>query len=159
MNRSNPPKPLKLLKSALRNSSRFNEGKATPSPHHVTFGGAFDAETGDDVPPSPRTREQFYRAAHNRRWSAIIEERVAKRMAQIVEERARKKEEEERQKEREIQTLKNWQEDVEIWERQLIESEEEYKIKMSKEAEEREKERERRETGWVTRCLQALYLV
>ncbi|KAG4219079.1 hypothetical protein PC116_g32441 [Phytophthora cactorum] len=64
MERHELPKPLQL-KSVLK---PLSIDVPTPSPIRVTFAAvARDAETGAAVPPSPRTREQFYLSVRERR--------------------------------------------------------------------------------------------
>ncbi|KAK6950387.1 hypothetical protein Daesc_008714 [Daldinia eschscholtzii] len=105
MERHELPKPLQL-KSVLK---PLSIDVPTPSPIRVTFAAvARDAETGAAVPPSPRTREQFYlsvrerrkdkrRARRTERIEEIKAELEAKRAAKVAaeEEKEKKKKKEE----------------------------------------------------------------
>ncbi|KAI0115026.1 hypothetical protein F4814DRAFT_302795 [Daldinia grandis] len=63
--------------------------KPLPSPSRVKFDIiAHDIQTGDEVPPSPRTREQFYHSVLTRRKRAKLTRRITDIKAEFAAKRA-----------------------------------------------------------------------
>ncbi|KAI1808462.1 hypothetical protein F4811DRAFT_240172 [Daldinia bambusicola] len=118
MVRAEVPKPRPILKPiAVGGGAHLPSPPPTPSPLRVTFAAvARDVQTGAEVPPSPRTREQFYTSVKERKKAKRRErrmERIEEIRAELEANKRKKKEEEEEEEERKRKREEEWKKEKE----------------------------------------------